>query len=201
MSSYPSQSNRQPELSNRFHHIEPAKPIYSDHHTTVNCDCCNRTMVPRVVSYYGQPLKSICPFCGTTFTKFQSGFQRFFQNFHTRTLSFTIFKRLAIAALSSGLLWLVSLFGNLHENLVVIAAIGTMIFGIMALAELIAQSVELLAARLSHESNYYWALIVVIAMITAHVRHELTDYSILFFGVMFTRWVIVGLANARNASS
>lgn len=76
-----------------------------------------------------------------------------------------------------------------------------MIFGIMALAELIAQSVELLAARLSHESNYYWALIVVIAMITAHVRHELTDYSILFFGVMFTRWVIVGLANARNASS
>ncbi len=201
MSSIHSQSNQQPKLSSRFLHTEPATSIYSGHHTTVNCECCNRTMVPRVVSYYGQPLKSICPFCGTTFTKFQSGFQRFFQNFHTRTLSFTIFKRLVIAALSSGLLWFVSVFGTLPENFIVITAIGTTIFGIMALAELIAQSVELLAARLSHESNYYWAVIVLIAMITAHVQHDLTDYIILFFGIMFTRWVIAGLANARNASS
>lgn len=200
MSSYPSQSNRQPKLSNRVHHIEPAKPIYSDHHAIVSCDCCNRTMVPRVVSYYGQPLKSICPFCGTTFMKFPSGVQRFIQNFHTSTLSFDAFIRIACVAVFFGLLWFVSEWGNLSDNVAPFATFGTIIFAAIALAELVYQCVEQMAARLSQDSLYYWVALVLIAAYTANARPDLCFYIVLFSVVMMVRWIIAGFAAAKIAS-
>ena len=130
----------------------PVKPLYICQHATVNCDTCNRTMVPRVVSYYGQPLRSICPFCGTPFMKFPSGLQRFMQRFHTRTLSFAAFKWLAIVALCFGLVWFPSPWGILPGNLSLFAAFGTISFAAFAIAELLFQCVEQTAARLSHDS-------------------------------------------------
>ena len=72
MSSFTPHSKRF-KLSPRPLQGTPVKPLYIGKHATVNCHTCNRSMVPRVVSYYGQPLRSICPFCGTTFMKFPSG--------------------------------------------------------------------------------------------------------------------------------
>ncbi|WP_408467465.1 cold-shock protein [Paraburkholderia fungorum] len=41
----------------------------------VVCASCQRRMVPRMISYRGEPRKSVCPFCGTTYQKF-GGFLR-----------------------------------------------------------------------------------------------------------------------------
>lgn len=200
MSSYPSQSNRQPKLSNRFHHIEPTKPIYSGHHAIVNCDGCNRTMVPRVVSYYGQPLKSICPFCGTTFMKFPSGLQQFWQRFHTRTLTFDVFKRIAIVAAFFGLVFFASSKDILPSTLSTFAIFGTVIFTALALAELVFQCVEQLAIRLSHESNLYWAALVLVAWVLAGLEHDLTVPIIMFSIAMLVRGLIAGFAKALSAN-
>lgn len=36
----------------------------------VVCASCQKRMVPRMISYRGEPKKSVCPFCGTTYRKF-----------------------------------------------------------------------------------------------------------------------------------
>jgi cold shock CspA family protein len=38
------------------------------------CRHCNKLMVPRVCSTYGQPEKAICPFCGETHIKYKTCF-------------------------------------------------------------------------------------------------------------------------------
>ncbi len=178
----------------------PVKPLHTGQHATVNCHACNRIMVPRVISYYGQPLRSICPFCGTTFMKFSSGFQQFMQRFHTHTLSFAVFKRLAIVALCFGLVWFTSVWVKLPDELSFLAILGTIGFSLMALAELIVQCVEHIAARLSHESNYYWISLIVIAVLIANLRDDLTRYIVLFSFVLLVRWFIAGLAQALSGT-
>ena len=195
MSSFTPHSKRF-KLSPRPLQSVPVKPLYTGRHATVNCHACNRTMVPRVVSYYGQPLRSICPFCGTTFMKFSSGLQRFMQRFHTRTLSFSAFKCLAIVALCFGLVLLASPWKTSPHSLTLFATFGTIIFSAIALAELAFQCVEQTAARLSHESNYYWAVLILIAMVIAIERNDLAPYIILFSFVMFARGLIAGLFQA-----
>lgn len=153
-------------------------------------------MVPRVISYYGQPLRSICPFCGTTFLKFPSGFQRFMQHYQSRSLSFAAFKWLTLAALCFYFLGYINDWVKLPENITLFSVLGTLGFGLMALAELFVQGVEHLAARLSHESNYYWAALVLILMITANQRNDLVNYLLLFFVVVLLRWLIVGSVRA-----
>jgi hypothetical protein len=153
-------------------------------------------MVPRVISYYGQPLRSICPFCGTTFLKFPSSFQRFMQHFYTRTLSFNVFKWLGIIALGFVLLWFVSDWIDLAVEFSLLAVFGIIIIGALALAELSVQCVERTAAKLSHQSSYYWAAIVLITIVTANQHHDLTDYIRLFFLVMLLRWIILGMVQA-----
>lgn len=180
-------------------HPRQARPIrhsYAGQHTTVPCHACNRSMVPRVISYYGQPLRSICPFCGTTFLKFPSGFQRFMQHYQSRSLSFAAFKWLTLAALCFYFLGYINDWVKLPENITLFSALGTLGFGLMALAELFVQGVEHLAARLSHESNYYWAALVLILMITANQRNDLVNYLLLFFVVVLLRWLIVGSVRA-----
>ncbi|UOA07413.1 hypothetical protein KKZ03_14170 [Methylobacter sp. S3L5C] len=199
MSSFTSHSKRF-KLSPRPLQGTPVKPLYASQHATVNCRACNRTMVPRVISYYGQPLRSICPFCGTTFMKFSSGLQQFMQRFHTRTLSFVVFKRLAIVALCFGLVWFANVWVKLPDELSFLAILGTLGFSLMALAELVVQCVEHIAVRLSHESNYYWISLIVIAALIANLRDNLTRYIILFSFVMLVRWFIAGLAQALNGS-
>lgn len=107
MSSFSSQSPRL-RLATKNHQTNPSKSVFAGHHATVNCLECNRIMVPRVVTYYGQPLRSICPFCGATFAKFPSGLQRFFERFQPKTLSFDAFKSLMMMTLCFGLIWLIS---------------------------------------------------------------------------------------------
>ena len=174
----------------------PVKSLYTGRHATVNCQACNRTMVPRVVTYYGQPLRSVCPFCGATFMKFSSGLQRLLRHFHSRTLSFTSFKWLAIVALCFGFLWLISLWDYLPDEFSLLATYGTVMFVVMSLAELFVQCVEHTAAKLSHESNHYWAILILIVMVTASFRHDLSGYIFLFFLVMLVRWLIVGMMQA-----
>lgn len=195
MSSFTPHSKRF-KLSPRPLQSTLVKPLYTGQHATVNCHACNRTMVPRVISYYGQPLRSICPFCGTTFMKFPSGLQRFMQRFHTRTLSFSAFKWLAIVALCFGLVLLASPWETSPHSLTLFATFGTIIFSAIALAELAFQCVEQTAARLSHESNYYWAVLILIAMVIAIERNDLAPYIILFSFVMFARGLISGLFQA-----
>ena len=180
--------------------VEPLKSNYAKHHATVSCHDCNRNMVPRVVSYYGQPLKSICPFCGTTFMKFPSGFQRLLQCLHTGTLSFGVFKQLSSVALCFGLLWYISVWVDLPEKVNFIATIGTLVFAVIASTELIVQCVEQCAERLSHESNLYWGGIVLIAVALANYRHDLIDYIFIFFGVMLFRWVVFGFVRVLGAN-
>jgi hypothetical protein len=176
----------------------PQQPVsiqsrFAGQHSTVNCQACNRTMVPRVISYYGQPLRSICPFCGTTFSKFPSGLQRLMQRFQTRSLSFAPFKGMTFIALGFGLLWWVSDWAMLPVNLTLFAAFGAIGFGLLALAELFVQGVEHLAVRLSHESNYYWIGLILIAMIVANQRDFMINYWLMLFSiVLLIRWVVVG---------
>jgi hypothetical protein len=199
MPSFSSPSSRS-KLSTR-----PLQPVsvqsrFAGQYSTVNCDACNRTIVPRVISYYGQPLRSICPFCGMTFSKFPSGLQRLLQGFQTRRLSFASFKWMTFLALGFGLFWWVSDWAMLPVNVSLFTAFGTIGFGLLALAELFVQGVEHLAARLSHESNYYWAAFVLIIMVIAHQRDDLIHYLLLFSILLLVRWVIVGTVRTLSGS-
>ncbi|WP_225587186.1 hypothetical protein [Methylomonas fluvii] len=201
MSSFPSHS-RQLRLSSKPHQTAPERSVFAGHHATVNCLECHRTMVPRVVTYYGQPLRSICPFCGATFAKFPGGLKRFFERFHPRTLSLDAFKGLVMMTICFGLIWFISIWVKLPEEFNFIGTIGTLILAILAAAELTVQFVEFMAAKLSHESNYYWAGLVSIALVLANENPNLIDYLLLFSGIMMLRWLVVGvLQNLRRKAS
>jgi hypothetical protein len=158
-------------------------------------------MVPRVVTYYGQPLRSICPFCGATFAKFPSGLQQFLQRFHTRTLSLTILKILVTITLGFVSLLIISDWGQLPDKIGLFAFFGVVIFGITCAAELFYQCVEQIAARFSHESNYYWAAFIAIAMIIAIQRSDLSGYVGGFFLIILLRGLIVGLIQFNRTPS
>jgi hypothetical protein len=191
-----------PSFSSHSSHSKPSprplpadsvKASFADQHSTVNCNACNQTMVPRVISYYGQPLRSICPFCGTTFSKFPSGLQRLIKPFQTRSLSFAPFKWMTFIALGFGLLWWVSGWAKLPVNLTLFAVFGAIGFVLLALVELFVQGVEHLAARLSHESSYYWTGLILIAMIIANQRDFMINYWLMLFSiVLLIRWIVVG---------
>ena len=199
MSSFTPHSKRF-KLSPRPLQGAPVKPLYNGRHATVDCHACNRTMVPRVVSYYGQPLRSICPFCGTTFMRFPSGLQQLMKPFQTRSLSFVAFKWMIMTTLIFGLLWSICAWAKLPDNLSLIAVFGTIGFGLMAVAELFVQCIEHLAAGLSHESNYYWSAFVLIIIVTANFRQDLINYLLLFSGLLLLRWVLVGSVRALFGS-
>jgi len=187
----------QSSLSDRFK--RPSQSIqtrsnhsmFNGHHATVDCPECHRIMVPRVITYYGQPTKSICPFCGVTFAIFPSGLQRFFERIHPRTPSFDAFRKLIIFASCFGLIWLISQWIDFPKTLNLIGMIGALILLIIATAELTVQLVEHLAAKLSHESNYYWAGLVLILSVLLIQNPNLIDYALLFSGVMLLRWIAV----------
>lgn len=128
------------KISPRLLQVKPDRSIYVGHHATVSCQECSRIMVPRVITYYGQAQKSICPFCGTTFKNFPSGLQQFWQRFHTRTLSFNVFYRLAIVAIGFGLIGFFSSKEILPHSLGLFAIFGTIIFAPLAFAEQIGRA-------------------------------------------------------------
>jgi hypothetical protein len=116
-----------------------------------------------------------------------------FQRFQTRRLSFAAFAWMVVLALGFGLLWWVSDWAKLPVNLILFAAFGSIGFGLLALAELFVQGVEHLAARLSHESNYYWTGLILIALIVANQRDFMINYWLMLFSiVLLIRWVVVG---------
>lgn len=136
-------------LSSNKHPIKSVKSVLADHHATVNCLECNRIMVPRVVTYYGQPLRSVCPFCGATFAKFPSGLQLFFQRFSQKVVSFAAFKRIALVAAGFGLIWLLATMEILPGEMEAFGIFGSIIFSAFGLAELFYQTIEFIAKHLN----------------------------------------------------
>lgn len=43
----------------------------------VQCAACDKLMVPRLITYHAQAVRSVCPFCGATHKSFGSGSQCF----------------------------------------------------------------------------------------------------------------------------
>jgi hypothetical protein len=192
-------------LSNRFKGRSPIQQsdvhsVFSGHHATVHCHDCNRVMVPRVVTYYGQPLKSICPFCGATFNKFKSGFERFINRFHTPTPSLAILRQLLIMAVFCLLLIIMSDLNIVSDQVGLVAIYGAVVFGVTFLAELLFQGIEQLASRLSHESNYYWLTLITIGMLLAITHSELAGYIGAFFMIILLRGLVVGLICFHRSS-
>jgi hypothetical protein len=155
-------------------------------------------MVPRVISYYGHPLRSVCPFCGATFIKFPSGIQRLIQRCSDDMLSFDVFLRLVLIATFFGVAWFATSTDSLPDPIISIAALGTVLIGTLAFAELCYQCVEQLAVKLNHESNYYWAAIVLAAVIIANARHDLIFFIFIFFLAMSIRGLFAGLAQVSK---
>lgn len=188
----------QSSLSDRFKHPSQSIQSRSNHsmfngrHATVDCPECHRIMVPRVITYYGQPTKSICPFCGATFARFPSGLQKFLHRFHTRTLTTKHFNFFSLAAGLFGLTFMGSSKDMLPETLSTFALFGFVTFTALALAELVFQCIEQLANRLSHESNYYWATLVFVAWVLGSINNELTVPIIMLSFAMILRGLIVG---------
>lgn len=40
----------------------------------INCPSCHKKIVPRIITYQGEPEKSVCPYCACTVKKFSSCF-------------------------------------------------------------------------------------------------------------------------------
>jgi hypothetical protein len=155
-------------------------------------------MVPRLASYYGQPYKSVCPFCGTTFARFPSGLQRLFQPFQSRDLSWTAFNWLLAASLSFGLLGAVLDWLKISNNIAHYAELALVSIGlvILAMAELFVQVIERLATKLSHESNYYWAVFVLVIVSVIDIKPELMDYLWPLSLALLARWMLVAVVRA-----
>lgn len=47
----------------------------------INCPSCNKKVVPRMLSLYGSPLKSVCPYCAATINSFHSKYNKYFYSF------------------------------------------------------------------------------------------------------------------------
>lgn len=188
MSTYPSRLS----LRNNPTYKQPVS-AYSRYISTANCSCCHRAMVPRVVSYYGQPLKSICPFCGNTFAKFPSGFSRFIHSGYSDILSFSVFNKLATISICFVMLWFIADWAKLSDNISLLAAFGTAFFLVMSLAELVFQGIERMAAKFCHQSNYYWAALVLGAMLVIHEFPTQAGYVVLFFFAIIARGFIAKL--------
>lgn len=192
MSSHPPISNS-PNYTQRIHKGKAAKYYASRKQTTANCLGCNRFMVPRIISYYGQPLRSICPFCGTTYAKFPSVFQRLLRPFQENNLSFTPLKWLTAITLALGLLscidsWWLS-FPNRWGLYIFLSSIC---LGMLTLVELFIQSVNHLAAKLGHKINYYWGGFFLVTVVARNMRPDLQFYISLGLFVIFMRWFILG---------
>ena len=199
MPSFSSHSRRL-RLSTKPNQTDFVNSVFSGHHATVNCLECNRIMVPRVVTYYGQPLRSVCPFCGATFAKFPSGLQLFFQRFSQKVVSFAAFKRIALVAAGFGLIWLLATMEILPGEMEAFGIFGSIIFSAFGLAELFYQTIEFIAKQLSHNSSYYWLATALIAILILYVRDDLTRYVVIASILMIVRWILAGLAVARSYS-
>ena len=68
----------------------------------------------------------------------------------------------------------------------------------MTLAELVFQGIERLAAKFLHKSNYYWAFLVLGAMIIAHERRALAGYVAVFFIMIIARGFVAAFLQNRE---
>jgi len=188
-------------FSPRLSPKDTQKPsVFAGHHATVICNECSRSMVPRVVVYYGRPTKSVCPFCGATFARFPSGLQQFLQRFSQKIVSFAAFKRIALVAAGFGLIWLLATIEILPSEMEALGICGSIIFSAFGLTELFYQTIEFIAEQLSHNSSYYWSAIALIAILIQYVRDDLTRYVVMTSFLMIVRWILAGFAAARNYS-
>lgn len=196
----------QSSLSDRFKHPSQSIQSRSNHsmfngrHATVDCPECHRIMVPRVITYYGQPTKSICPFCGATFARFPGGFQQFFQRFSKKIVSFDAFKRIALVAAGFGLIWLLAKMEIIPREMEALGIFGSIVFSAFGLAELFYQTIEFIAKQFSHNSRYYWSATALIAILILYVRDDLTRYVVMASFLMIVRWILAGFAVARSHS-
>lgn len=188
-------------FSSRLSPKDTRKPsVFAGHHATVICNKCSRSMVPRVIVYYGRPTKSVCPFCGATFTCFPSGLQQFLQRFSQKIVSFDAFKRIALVAAGFGLIWLLATMEILPSEMEALGIFGSIIFSAFGLAEFFYQTIEFIAKQLSHNSSYYWLATALIAILILYVSDDLTRYVVMASFLMIVRWILAGFAVARSHS-
>jgi hypothetical protein len=95
-------------------------------------------------------------------------------------------------------LWFVADWGNLSDNISLFAAFGTVFFLALILAELVFQGVERMAAKFLHQSNYYWAILVLVSMFIAHEFPALAGYVALFFFMIIARGFVAVFILARQ---
>jgi hypothetical protein len=157
-------------------------------------------MVPRVVTYYGRPLKSICPFCGATFARFPGGFQKLLSRFQSPRLTTAILNKLFIITLGFSFLWLISDQISVSGQLSLIAFFGVALFGAALLAEILFQGIEYLAVKFSHDSKHYWLLIVMLSITTMYLRDDMIGYIGVFFLILVLRGLIVGALQLLSPS-
>ncbi|OAI08755.1 hypothetical protein A1332_06235 [Methylomonas methanica] len=157
-------------------------------------------MVPRVVVYYGRPVKSVCPFCGATFTRFPSGLQQFSQRFSKKIVSFDAFKRIALVAAGFGLIWFLATMEIIPREMEALGIFGSIVFSAFGLAELFYQTIEFIAKQFSHNSRYYWSATALIAIMIMYVRDDLTRYVVIASFLMIVRSILAGFAVARSQS-
>ncbi|WP_157203918.1 hypothetical protein [Methylomonas methanica] len=188
-------------FSSRLSRQDTRKPsVFAGHHATVICNECNRSMVPRVVVYYGRPVKSVCPFCGATFTRFPSGLQQFSQRFSKKIVSFDAFKRIALVAAGFGLIWFLATMEIIPREMEALGIFGSIVFSAFGLAELFYQTIEFIAKQFSHNSRYYWSATALIAIMIMYVRDDLTRYVVIASFLMIVRSILAGFAVARSQS-
>lgn len=184
-------------FSSRLSRKDTTKPsVFTGHHATVICNECSRSMVPRVVVYYGRPTKSVCPFCGATFARFPSGFKRFLTGGENQRLSLTVLKMTTLITLGCMAILSVSDWLKLPDPIGLYVFYGAVTFGVTCLAELLYQSIEFTAVKLSHESNHYWASLIALVAIVAIQNSSLLSYAGGFFMALLLRATISRLIQA-----
>jgi len=140
--------------------------------------------------------KSICPFCGATFAQFPSGFKKFLTGSEHQKLSLTVLRITALITLGCIAILFLSDWLKLPDPIGLYVFYAAVIFGVTCLAELLYQSIEFTAAKLSHESNYYWASLIASVAIVAIQNSSLLAYAGGFFMALLLRATISRLIQA-----
>jgi hypothetical protein len=98
------------------------------------------------------------------------------------------------------MLWFIADWGKLSDGISLLAGLGVACFLALVIAELGFQAIERIAAKFYHQSNYYWAILVLLAMLFAHEVPSLAGYVGLFFLMIIARGLVARLIQPRKRS-
>ncbi|MBD9356228.1 hypothetical protein [Methylomonas albis] len=130
------------------------------------------------------------------FTSLALRFQDFQRRSENQKLSLTVLRITTLITLGCMALLSLSDWLKLPDPIGLYVFYATVIFGITCLAELLYQSIEFTAVKLSHESNYYWASLIALIAIAAIQNPSLLGYAGGFFMALLLRATISRLIQA-----